>query len=315
VVWRSSDDGKSWQPIDFVGSGERAPPRTAARVVLPHPEAPDQIVVLSATCEDQARGVWGGDLYVTHDGGASWNRMPLPSELEEFYDVSLGAQIEDVWTSNAHPGGLLIEFDRVVWLTTDAGESWRQVKAEAVEDAVGRRGAPSPIQVDDTAFVPTADGLFRVGVSESNESSAEEVFPSDHWLAWYAEQFVARSYRRGFSEWDVGTSGLDVVVHCPSGMDACPEPHWTFSLSSSGDLSWTDAEERLESLGTPTIPPLKCDPSSHCCHARSAGSDASSGAPLVVAQVCFEPMLYRLAIRSLELSAADDVDAIPWGDE
>ena len=74
-VYRSTDDGETWQRFDKV-TGERND-----HVGRPPPHRPDQVCL-------GAR--YGGEVFATADGGDTWQACPLPGPVKDIYAVACG---------------------------------------------------------------------------------------------------------------------------------------------------------------------------------------------------------------------------------
>ena len=147
LFW-SDDRGEAWTPI-----GVRAKwPLPYARGIAVKTDDPR---VLFAGCGQTTTGETGGVLR-SSDGGQTWQSLPLPVRPNA-----------TMWGLATHPA----DADRVVawslfgevYLTEDAGESWRKIPREFGEIRHRRRGCPR--------WPSPARGahLVYVGNTESNE--------------------------------------------------------------------------------------------------------------------------------------------------
>ncbi len=100
-LYRSSDGGRTWQPIDT------SPAVSSVFDLFADPARPSHLILAT----DQS-------LWFSQDGGVSWLQQPLPG----------GADPETVYAIAAdpsQPGHLWASSERGVWVSADSGASWR----------------------------------------------------------------------------------------------------------------------------------------------------------------------------------------------
>jgi len=165
TIFRSDDAGTTWRPVRVVASD--AAMSTAAAVIRADAKRRGYLVVLSARCTSPA-GAYGGQIYATRDGGATWQHLTLPPEAglpsEEgpsFTDVARVAGSVDrlhVWGAGGQ-----------VWRTNSSGLRWKR----------GDPGVPPPPPHDTTklggaVFQATPRGLVRIAA----DGKETVVFPA-----------------------------------------------------------------------------------------------------------------------------------------
>ncbi|MGE0417780.1 MAG: WD40/YVTN/BNR-like repeat-containing protein [Acetobacteraceae bacterium] len=196
-VWHSPDSGGSW---------------TRHRTPFP---LNSRIQVL-ATHPTQARTVFaGGDtgLFVSHDGGARWQRVGAQGDLPTIWSLAIDPVDPDILFAGTRPAG--------VWRSRDGGQRWERLAVDiATECAIG------------TPFV-----------------TALAVDPDDHRIVWAGVEIdgVFRSLDGGDS-WTHLTTGLsDPDVH--DMMIAPTRPKRLFVSTASNMFMSDDLGDTWQALG------------------------------------------------------------------
>ncbi len=101
TLYRSAQGG-NWEPVAGM------PLNTGVQALTAHPGQPS--TVFAAT---------RGGMYKSTDSGASWNKLEVPSQNEEFWSVSIHPRKPEVIFAGAAPVG--------VYRSDNGGNSWRRV--------------------------------------------------------------------------------------------------------------------------------------------------------------------------------------------
>lgn len=176
-VLRTLDGGRTFLAIP-------APPSRVVQPAIATPGGPDQRVlgaISDVRFADRRDGwVFGGDLFSTHDGGASWRRVPMPGPVRR-----LEATGGEVWAVTAIGGGYQLYRSAV-------GEDvWHQVSTPIT------LSPPGP----DVALVP-----HGVALVDNNAGGAGSVFVSRGGAPFTATWSPCRAGARG--NLAAGTGGL-----------------------------------------------------------------------------------------------------------
>jgi photosystem II stability/assembly factor-like uncharacterized protein len=114
-LFRSADAGEAWTPIDV----KRKWPLPYARGLAVKADDPR---VLYAGCGETTTGETG-EVVRSKDGGETWQSLPLP-----------GRPNSTIWGLATHPAdaGRIVAWSLFgeVYVTDDAGESWRKIARE-----------------------------------------------------------------------------------------------------------------------------------------------------------------------------------------
>lgn len=100
-IFRSENGGLSWKQVGAPGIQV-----TRIRQSASHPQ-----LWLAATQE--------GGLFVSQDGGSTWQRNPGVPETALLYCLAIDPNNPDRWATGGYQTGL--------WLTHDAGKTWKQI--------------------------------------------------------------------------------------------------------------------------------------------------------------------------------------------
>lgn len=176
-VLRTLDGGRSFRAIP-------APDSRVVQPAIATPGGPDERVVGAISdlrFADRRDGwIFGGDLFSTHDGGASWRRVPMPGPV-----LHLEATGGEVWAVTALGAGYQLYRSAV-------GEDvWHQVSTPIT------LGPPGP----DVALVP-----HGVALVDNNAGGAGSVFVSRDGAPFTATWSPCRAGARG--NLAAGTGGL-----------------------------------------------------------------------------------------------------------
>jgi len=119
-IWKTTDAGQSWAPLDdFMAS------LSVSDLVL-HPEDPNTLY--AATGEgffeidpgtSNTAAVRGAGIFVSNDGGVTWNQMPSTATSDFHFVNRLVIHPTD-------PQIILAATGTGIWRTTDGGEAWSQ---------------------------------------------------------------------------------------------------------------------------------------------------------------------------------------------
>lgn len=120
-IWKSRSAGELWEPIadDLTN--------IAVNTMAMHPT--DHQTLFAGTGEgyfrEDVRGtalpLRGNGIFVTRDGGESWNQLPSTASNENFYWVN------DLVISTHEPSRMYAATRTGVWRTTDGGGTWARV--------------------------------------------------------------------------------------------------------------------------------------------------------------------------------------------
>jgi len=143
-IWRSDDDGATWRPT---GDGLA---NLAVNALVIDPRAPD--VMYAGTGEgyfrEEIRGTGlplrGSGIFVTRDGGASWQRLPSTTT-----DAFLW--VNDLEVGIGDPRRVYAATRTGVWRSLDAGQTWTQLLSTSVRGGCLDL-AIRPDQPDDMLF-------------------------------------------------------------------------------------------------------------------------------------------------------------------
>ncbi len=163
AVWRSDDGGRSWRRVPVQGDDGRL--QTAAREVAADAHRPGHALALGAVCRDGGRGVFGGELFATRDGGDRWTRVPSPAGTE---GSNPATRLSDVTLVDGRLDHVLAR--------TEAGERFETRDLGAHWTALGQGpalgGDGTLVTVGADQYRATPDGLWW---HEADE--ARRVFP------------------------------------------------------------------------------------------------------------------------------------------
>jgi len=112
VLYKSSNGGASWTPLNSPSVESSYKPEIAALAV--DPSAPN---TLYALCR------WGSEVFRSTDGGATWTRLPLPQESGFGYQGYLA--VNPSKTSEIFVGG-----EKGVFYSGDGGATWTDLSAD-----------------------------------------------------------------------------------------------------------------------------------------------------------------------------------------
>ena len=160
AVLRSTDEGDTWDVIRAVDADREETMHSAASQILADRDRPGHLLVRSTICSSGA-AVIGGSAYLTRDGGSSWQRLSLPEDQSDIFDLGQGVlwvelidgkleQIRVVVTENYEGTS------GSAWETYDGGETWLEL------DTVPSY-SPEPVVAEfgDTQWRGTPAGLER----------------------------------------------------------------------------------------------------------------------------------------------------------
>ena len=167
-MYRSTDDGKSWQHVGLPES------RHINRIQV-HPTNPDRVFVAalgSVFGPSEDRGV-----YRTTDGGRSWTKVLYVDRGTGAIDLVMSPDDANtlyaaMWTAERKPWAMF-SGSRAggVFKTTDGGESWQKLGG-GLPEMIGRIGiAISPARPDRVYVLAEAEGALR-GLYRSEDRGA-----------------------------------------------------------------------------------------------------------------------------------------------
>ncbi len=161
AVWRSDDAGASWTAVPFAPEarepGEYTTATAATQISIGAESG--QVLVVTAVCETNGVGAYGGLLYRTADGGESWTRIPVP---EGFADIDVGDGVIDFELVKGDFNHIRAwphrpdENDRVAYDTRDGGKTW-VVNSNSPQGPARRA---TEVKVGGTTLRATAFGLM-----------------------------------------------------------------------------------------------------------------------------------------------------------
>jgi len=127
-VWRSRDEGQTWDPIRVTATGAYGDPSIIYGIaaILVDQRDPQRVLVMSdnLTLSDH---IGAGDLFVTRDGGRRWRRLPL-EEGEPLGAVWSDGSLDHLYLTRP-PGGFPDE--QATFESRDGGETWQPSQAKA----------------------------------------------------------------------------------------------------------------------------------------------------------------------------------------
>ncbi|MFI6981422.1 WD40/YVTN/BNR-like repeat-containing protein [Embleya sp. NPDC050154] len=191
ALFRSQDGGRSFELVRALWDHPHRPHWEAGfggqaiHTVLPHPTDPRRITVAMST----------GGVYVTEDGGASWNPSNtgihvtfLPDEYPEY-----GQCVHKVARHPDRPDRLFLQNHHGVYRSDDAGARWESI-ADGLPADFGFTIVVHPHRPDTVYVVPLiadamrfpVDGLCRVYRSDDAGKSWTALgdgLPDDFWTA------------------------------------------------------------------------------------------------------------------------------------
>lgn len=175
VAFRSTDGGRSFRAVPVrwtlpAEPGADAPEEreepaemeNAAADVFVDARDPKRVLVRSAICSDDARGDWGGDLYATRDGGATWVRLDLGGAVDEDRDEESGQGLDAIAVGPKGLDELTAWRGADAFQSSDGGRTWR-----------GPRALPRPSGVPLAEKAPPA----RLGVERVHAVAADPTRP------------------------------------------------------------------------------------------------------------------------------------------
>ena len=143
-VYKSLDGGQSWQKILYIND------RTGVSDMVMDPANPNKIIV---GMWEHRRWPWtfrsggaGSGLYITTDGGATWERKTTDDGLPEGDLGRIGLSFAPSNTAIAY--AYIESKANAIFRTDDGGESWKQVSKKGDENIGGRPFYYADIYVD-----------------------------------------------------------------------------------------------------------------------------------------------------------------------
>ncbi len=165
VVWRSKDEGESWEQVEVGSKEEKA--NTAIRVLVADKKARGTLLAMSARCGTAVDKVKGGTLYLTRNGGRSWSPIKMPEGLTT-QAPDLGIFAFEVFDDDLRKLRIWPQ-PNTRWETTDGGRTWKSVPPRPLPRKQSR------VTSNDTwTFRATSNGLLRKDVRSKR---LKRVFP------------------------------------------------------------------------------------------------------------------------------------------
>jgi hypothetical protein len=209
-VWRSDDEGGSWRPI-AAGLGN-----LIVNALAIDPRQPD--VMYAGTGEgyfrEEIRGIGlplrGNGIYVTRDGGASWQRLASTATNDFLWvnDLELGVGDSRRLYAATRTG---------VWRSLDAGATWTQLVATAVRGGCLDL-AMRPDRQDDELFASCGSyepaTVYRLASASANP----------------AAEVALRESGMGRTSLAIAPSNPDIMYALAAGNDAGPGGNYQQAL-------------------------------------------------------------------------------------
>ena len=133
LIQRSSDGGKSWEPVDNKFSYAGDPGTHLWYDGTPHPWEFKRVWHLEPSLTDPDTvyaGVEDAAMFRTTDGGTSWQELPaLRSTKAQLWSPGAGGMgLHTIILDPSHPGRMYIAISAAgAFRTDDGGESWRPI--------------------------------------------------------------------------------------------------------------------------------------------------------------------------------------------
>jgi photosystem II stability/assembly factor-like uncharacterized protein len=156
-VSRSFDGGRTWYPAANFGDGDPSP-----------------ALFLSFADENRGFIASGSQIYRTEDGGVQWLPVVLPDGVDEVAAVSTALapppardnapSLVSLHTTRSVVGRLL---DRAgcLWVTTDAGASWKREESPLADKQFHLAGSAPTVAL---RFTRSGDGLLAAFVAQAD---------------------------------------------------------------------------------------------------------------------------------------------------
>lgn len=140
TVLRSTDGGTSWQALPFDA-------RWTLLDVLAYDDRTAWLAAEIPLCAPDCVSA----LFVTHDGGASWQQVALPGPVRDVFRV-VQPTVDVVWVLGGIGTGPGIG-TRVLWISEDGGTTWRRQDLPAPSFATGLTVAGDTAWLTDSGTV------------------------------------------------------------------------------------------------------------------------------------------------------------------
>jgi hypothetical protein len=222
-VYKSVDRGGTWTKTSLPVSNfdPNANHRMDGQKMAIDPNNPD--VVFAGTQKD---GLW-----VTRDGGTSWNKISAVPQGSNTVDPGLTGIIikgSTIYVGTAGSG---------VWTSTDGGYSWK--------------GIGGPVDVSHAAIAP--DGSYY---ATGNTDTALWKFANGSWTKLIASDIHAVSIDPFNPNHVVVTNGGGALQESMDGGKSWGGWNWANQLESSNDVPWLENSGRYMSSGGVIFDPL-----------------------------------------------------------
>jgi hypothetical protein len=174
AVWRSLDEGESFERTELVPKGAYYGPPTPVAQIVVGADAGD-VLLRTRVCSGGGIGLYGGNVFATRDGGATWSKIASPPDRpDEGAGDRLGT-VQAVDGSTRHlrvaSTALADSNGTTTWETQDGGATWTGAGTRKPRvDESGPTSARSSLHT----FRATRDGLVR---ERKGAGAPELVFP------------------------------------------------------------------------------------------------------------------------------------------
>ena len=221
-VWKTTNNGTTWSPIfDAEGS-------YSTGCITIDPNDPNTIWVGTGENNNQRSVAYGDGVYVSHDGGQTWENVGLeesehvgmivvdPRDSKHVYVAAYGP----LWSA----GG-----DRGIYETRDGGKNWTQILE--VSEHTGFNEIHMDPRNPDVLFATAHQRRRHVYTHLSGGPESGMYKSVDGGQTWNKVQ-------GGLPSGDVGRIGMDISPANPEVLYATIEGHGAYRSQNSG-ASWT----------------------------------------------------------------------------
>lgn len=158
-LWRSDDAGEQWTFVPIM-------PGLAARGfvgVWSRASAPEQLLARAECCHTAAADYCeGGELFASHDGGASWSEVSprlAQADPDAFGPVDRLVVDASAWTIDVHLRG---DAGDLALHSSDGGHTWKSLSIGPERDGTASR----EVDLGRWHFEPGLEGLVRIDLHE-----------------------------------------------------------------------------------------------------------------------------------------------------
>lgn len=163
-LWRSDDAGEQWSFVPIAGLAAHADHAVHGVVgVWSSASAPEQLLAQAECCHASGADFCeGGELFASHDGGASWTEVSprlTQADPDAFGPVDRLVVDTSAWTIDVHVPGF--EGDLAL-RSSDGGRTWKALGVAPLQS-----GTPSrEVDLGRWHFEPALEGLARIDLRE-----------------------------------------------------------------------------------------------------------------------------------------------------